>query len=94
MRLLKEGSISDTIGPQESKRARKRAVHYSWKGERLYFKGLNVPRPEERKKIVTQMHEDLGHFGEQRTLAAIRQRYFWNNRTECVKTVVKACMQC
>jgi hypothetical protein len=94
MRLLKEGSIPDTIGPQESKRARKRAVHYSWKGERLYFKGLSVPRPEERKKIVTQMHEDLGHFGEQRTLAAIRQRYFWNNRTECVKTVVKACRQC
>jgi hypothetical protein len=43
---------------------------------------------------VTQMHEDLGHFGEQRTLAAIRQRYFWNNWTECVKTVVKACRQC
>ncbi len=79
MRLLKEGSIPDTIGPQESKRARKRAVQYSWKGERLYFKGLSVPRPEERKEIVTQMHEDLGHFGEQRTLAAIRQRYFWNN---------------
>jgi len=29
MRLLKEGSIPDTIGPQESKRARKRVVHYS-----------------------------------------------------------------
>jgi hypothetical protein len=40
------------------------------------------------------MHEDLGHFGEERTLAEISQRYFWNNRTECVKTMVRTCQQC
>jgi hypothetical protein len=40
------------------------------------------------------MHEDLGHFGEQRTLTEICQRYFWNNRTEYVKAVVKTCRQC
>jgi len=40
------------------------------------------------------MHEDLGHFGEQRTLAEIRRRYFWHNQTEDVKTVVKKCQQC
>jgi hypothetical protein len=45
-------------------------------------------------ELVSQMHEDLGHFGEQRTLAEICRRYFWNNRTECVKAVVKMCQQC
>jgi len=69
-------------------------MHYCWKDERLYFKGLCMPKPEDRLKLVTQMHEDLGHFGEQRTLAEIRQRYFWNNQTECVKTIVKTCQQC
>jgi hypothetical protein len=40
------------------------------------------------------MHEDLGHFGEQRMLAEICRRYFWHNQTEDVKTVVKRCQQC
>ncbi len=53
-----------------------------------------MPKPEERMELVSQMHEDLGHFGEQRTLAEICRRYFWNNRTECVKAVVKMCQQC
>jgi hypothetical protein len=40
------------------------------------------------------MHEDLGHFGEQRTLAEVRRRYFWHNRIEDVKAVVRGCQQC
>jgi hypothetical protein len=92
--LLKEGVIPNTVDLQVSKRARKRATYYCWKDEKLYFKGLYVPKPEERMELVSQMHEDLGHFGEQRTLAEICRRYFWNNRTECVKAVVKMCQQC
>ncbi len=53
-----------------------------------------MPKPEERMSLVSQMHEDLGHFGEQRTLAKIRQKYFWHHRTEDVKTVVRRCQQC
>jgi hypothetical protein len=40
------------------------------------------------------MHEDLGHFGEHRTLAEIRQQYFWHHRTEDVKAVFRSCQQC
>jgi hypothetical protein len=40
------------------------------------------------------MHEDLGHFGEQRTLAEIRRRYFWRSRTADVKAMVRDCQQC
>ncbi len=32
-----------------------------------------MPKPEERVQLVIQMHEDLGHFGEQKTLAEICQ---------------------
>jgi hypothetical protein len=74
--LLKEGILPDTIDFEESKRARKRASNYCWKEQRLYFKGLYVPKPEERMPLVIQMHEDLGHFGEQRTLVEICRRYF------------------
>ncbi|CAK9249642.1 unnamed protein product [Sphagnum jensenii] len=74
LRLLREGIIPDTVDPQTSKRARRRVIHYCWKNEKLYFKGLYVPKPEDRLKLVSQMHEELGHFGEQRTLAEIYRR--------------------
>jgi hypothetical protein len=47
-----------------------------------------------RPKCVTSMHENLGHFGEQRTLAEIRRRYFWRSSTTDVKVVVRDCQQC
>jgi hypothetical protein len=92
--LLREGIILGTVDLEESKRARKITTYYCWKEGQLYFKGLYVPKPGERMALMSQMHEYLGHFGEQRTLAEICQRYFWHNRTECVKIVIKMCQKC
>jgi hypothetical protein len=92
--LLKEGVLSDAIDIEEGKRVRKRVSNYCWKEQRLYFKGLLVPKLEEKLSMVSRMHEDLGHVGEQRMLAEIRRRYFWHHRTEDVKTVVRSCQQC
>jgi hypothetical protein len=94
MDLLQGGMLPDTVDPVESKRARKRVLNYHWQDQSLYFKGLLVPRPEDRMGLVVQMHKDLGHFGEKRTLAEVCRRYFWHNRIEDVKTVVKVCQQC
>ncbi len=44
-----------------------------------------MPKLEERMALVIQMHEDLRHFGEQKTLVEICQRYFWHNKIEDVK---------
>jgi hypothetical protein len=74
MEWLKEGFLPDEVNSQERRRVRKRAKQYCWKDGKLYFKGLYVPKPEERLELVTQMHGDLGHFGEQRTLTKICQR--------------------
>jgi transposase InsO family protein len=86
--------LPDTVDPVESKRAKQRILNYHWQDQSLYFKGLLMPRPEDRMGLVVQMHKDLGHSGEERTLAEICRRYFWHNRTEDVKTVVKVCQQC
>jgi len=88
--LLKNDALPNLVDLEESKRARKRVSNYCWKEQRLYFKGLLVPKPEERMSLVSQMHEDLGHFEEQRTLVEIRRRYFWHHRTEDVKVVVRS----
>jgi len=92
--LLKEDKLPDTVDLEGSKRARKKISNYCWKEQRLYFKGLLVPKPEERMTLVIQMHEDLGHFGEQKTLAEICQTYSWHNRTKDVRIVVRMCQQC
>ncbi|CAK9856367.1 unnamed protein product [Sphagnum jensenii] len=85
--LLKEGVLPITVDIEEGKRIRKRASTYCWKEQQLFFKGLYVPKPEERMSLVRRMHEDLGHSGEQRTLPEIRRRYFWRSRTTDVKAV-------
>jgi hypothetical protein len=86
--------LSNAIDIEEGKRVRKRVNNYCWKEQKLYFKGLLVPKLEERLSMVSQMHEDLGHVGEQRTLVEICRRYFWHHRTEDIKTVVRSCQQC
>ncbi len=43
---------------------------------------------------MLQMHEDLGHSGEQRLLIEVCRRYFWHSRTEDVKAVVRSYQQC
>jgi len=63
MGLLREGILLDIMDLEESKRARKKITNYYWQEQRLYFKGLFMPKPEERMALVIQMHEDLGHFG-------------------------------
>jgi hypothetical protein len=44
--------------------------------------------------LVVQMHEDLGHSGEERILAEVCRKYFWHNRTQDVKAVVRVCQHC
>jgi len=74
--LLKEGVLPDAVDFEKSKKIRKKANNYYWKEQKLFFKALLVPKLEEMVFLVRRMHEDLGHFGEQRTLAEIRRRYF------------------
>jgi hypothetical protein len=92
--LLKEGILPDAVDLEEGKKIRKRASNCYWQEQKLFFKTLLVPKIEERVSLVKRMHEDLGHFGEQRTLVEIRRRYFWHNRTADVKAVIRGCQQC
>jgi hypothetical protein len=53
-----------------------------------------VPKPNEKKDIVLEMHMEIGHFGEQWTLAKICKQYYSHNRTEQIRAIVKACKEC
>ncbi len=69
--LLSVGILPNIVDFEESKRARKKIINYHWQDQRPYFKGLFIPKPEERMALIIQMNEDLGHYGKQRTLAKI-----------------------
>jgi hypothetical protein len=40
------------------------------------FKRLIVLRPKKRPQIIKDMHNEIGHFGEARTLIEIQRIYF------------------
>jgi hypothetical protein len=91
--LIKDGVLPDLIELNEGKRVRKRAANYCWKEQKLFFKDLYVPKPDERRSLVLQMHANLGHSDEQRLLFEICRRYFWYCRTEDVRSMVRSCQQ-
>jgi len=60
----------------------------------LFFKNLVVPKFEERKVLVRDTHEEIGHFSEGRTLAEVKKRFFWHDRIKTVRVVVRQCQCC
>jgi hypothetical protein len=51
-------------------------LNYHWKEDKLLFKNLVVLKPKERKVLVKNIHEEIGHFIEKRTLAKVMKRFF------------------
>jgi len=35
-----------------------------------------VPKPKERKVLVKDIHEEIGHFNERKTLVEVKKRFF------------------
>jgi len=52
------------------------------KGNQLYFKGLLILKLEERKRIVLEMHHEIGHFGQHWTFAEVYKIFYWHNQTK------------
>jgi hypothetical protein len=44
--------------------------------------------------LIKKVHQEIGHFGEMKTLAEIKKWFFWHDRTKFVKTFVKSCEKC
>jgi hypothetical protein len=55
------------------------------------FKDLVVPKLEEHKQIILDLHFESGHFGEGCTLAKVNKCNLWHSRIDHVQKVVRAC---
>jgi hypothetical protein len=76
--VLLSGSIMDQVLDD---RAKRRLLNYHWREDMLILKDLVVPKPKERHMFVKNILEEIGHFSEGRTLAKVKKRFFWHDRT-------------
>lgn len=71
---------------------------YVLKGNRLYRvteKGEKwvVPKTA-RRQILTYYHDGMGHFGTEKTLEAIQNRYWFSSMRNYVRNYISACLGC
>ncbi len=75
-------------------KAKKWIMWYHWLEDNLFFQNLVILKLVERKSLIKKVHQEIGHFGEMKTLAEIKKWFFWHDRTKFVKTFVKSCEKC
>jgi hypothetical protein len=51
-------------------------MKYHWLKDTLFFQNLVVPRPIEWRMLIEKIHEEIGHFGEMRTIAKMKKGSF------------------
>jgi hypothetical protein len=62
--VLLSGSTLDQMLDDviEVDQAKRRLLNYHWKEDMLFFKNLIVPKPKEKKVLVKNIHEEIGHW--------------------------------
>ena len=53
-----------------------------------------VPPIAERPLIIQKLHDELGHWGVQKTLYLVAKTYFWSGMSNDVKEYVAKCAAC
>lgn len=76
LQFLQIEQMLPNVNDEESLQITMQAQNYIWKGDQLYFREMMVPKREQNNNIVLEMHQEIGHFGEQRTLVEICKRFY------------------
>ncbi len=76
MKVLNGKQLVDECSEEEWSKINKCILHCYWNNDSLMFKRLIVLRPKKRPQIIKDMHNEIGHFGEARTLIEIQRIYF------------------
>ena len=85
---------------QKKGRFMQKAIKYFVKGPAMFKRNPDgmplkcVFRHSKRQTIMEAAHEHMGHRGEQATITAIKQRFYWPRMQEEIKRHVRSCHQC
>lgn len=63
LQFLQIELMPTNVNNEEELQIKRKTPNYVLKGDQLYFKGFLVPKLEKKKRIVLEMHHDIGHFG-------------------------------
>jgi len=65
MVLLSRGTLDQVLDDAiEVDRVKRRLLNYHWREDMLFFKDLVMPKLEEKKALIKNIHEEIGHFNE------------------------------
>lgn len=97
--FLRTNTMPAGIKYHEIARIRRRARFYLWNNDKLMRKlpdgsWREVPEPQVRQQLVSEIHVSTGHFGARRTAHLVRQRFWWVGLVDTVRAVVKQCHTC
>jgi hypothetical protein len=77
MVLLSGGTLDQVLNDVvEIDWAKRRLLNYHWREDMLFFKDLVVPKPKKKQVLVKNIHEEIRHFSEGRTLVKVKKRFF------------------
>jgi hypothetical protein len=86
---------------KEFNKFKKEALRFKLQGDQLFRRNSkNVPMrrvvddPEERQRILEQLHDESGHRGREGTYRRIADRYWWDDLYGDAQKYVKTCPQC
>jgi hypothetical protein len=74
--LLQDGQTPNGVYEEKMTKDKKRIHNYSWHANQLLFKGSLVPKLEDKKEIIMELHQEIGHFGENKTFVKVHVRGF------------------
>ena len=96
---LQQGIFPLGLSTMERDIVSHRIIRFRWANSLLVCMWPNgtrriVPRPDQRVFLVRQVHEELGHFGVQRTHSMLRNKYWWTGMYQQVATYISRCEVC
>jgi hypothetical protein len=94
-----QGEPSSFINDGERYRVSRRTRRYRWTNGKMFRKMEDgtlreVPPPQDRLAIVTNLHGSNGHFGRRRTTHLVMLTYWWSGLYRDVTKVVSFCSAC
>ncbi|KAJ5110888.1 hypothetical protein N7532_001423 [Penicillium argentinense] len=90
------------MSPRQYNHFKKHASNFVVQGEHLFYrgKGLNMPLrrvldgEDDRKRVVSEAHDGMGHKGREATYALLKIRYWWEGMYTQVAEYVRGCPNC
>ena len=107
MTAVRLGKLAKNDGEKrtkkETKQNRKMKKYWS-KGDLVIKRGLLYKRTQENlqlvlprkyvKEVCTALHDDAGHQGQKKSMFLIKERFFWPDMTNDIKSWVENCGRC